>query len=92
MHRSERLSHVQAIMVGPLLMAGLTEGSRRLVADPDTVASLLSDVSSESLVEIGIGGDASSRLRHAGRAVHAAGSATPRSLYDSWHLRRIPER
>ena len=79
-------------MVGPLLMAGLTEGSRRLVADPDKVAKLLSDVSSDSLVEISFEGVASSRLRHAGRAVHAAGSATPRSLYDSWHLQRIPER
>ena len=83
---------MQAIMVGPLLMAGLTEGSRRLVADPGAVATLLSDLSSDSLVEISIEGDASRRLRHAGRAAHAARSATPRSLYDSWHLQRIPER
>ena len=79
-------------MAGPLLMAGLTQGSRRLVADPGTVITLLSDVSSDSLVEISMEGDASSRLRHVGRAVHATNSGTPRSLYDSWHLQRIPER
>jgi len=82
---------VQAVMVGPLVMAGLTDGPRQIEADPSAVAELLSDVPSSSLVELRPNGKASGRLRYTGSDVEVAGNGTVPSLYDSWQLRRVPD-
>ena len=81
---------LQAIMTGPLVMAGLTDGSRTLQADPGAVAELLSPLPSGALVELRLGGNVSDRLRHSGRSVQIAGDSVTPVLYDSWQLRAAP--
>ena len=79
----------QAVMMGPLVMAGLTEGPRQIQADPAAVAGLLLDVSMGGLVQVRLGSEASSHLRCAGGEVEVAGNWTVPSLYGSWQLRRV---
>ena len=80
---------MQAVMMGPLVMAGLTDGPRQIQADPSAVAGLLSEVPAGGLVEVSLKEDASSHLRCAGRKVEIAGKGTVPSLYGSWQLRRV---
>jgi hypothetical protein len=42
----------QAVMMGPLLMAGLTDGPRTIAADPAAVPRLLSDLPSRGLFSL----------------------------------------
>lgn len=81
---------LQAIMAGPLVMAGLTDGSRTIQADPGAVAELLSPLASGGLVELRLGGKVSDRLRHSGRSVQVASDSVAPALYDSWQLRAAP--
>ena len=80
---------MQAVMMGPLVMAGLTEGPRQIQADPGAVAELLSEVPAGGLVEIRLADQASSYLRSSGRKVEVAGNGTVPSLYGSWQLRQV---
>ena len=43
---------LQAVMIGPLTMAGLTDGSRKITANASDLASLVSDVKEEGLVSL----------------------------------------
>lgn len=43
---------LQAVMMGPLTMAGLTDGSRKITANASDLASLVSDVKEEGLVSL----------------------------------------
>lgn len=46
-------THVlQAVMLGPLLMAGLTDGSRQITANASNLAPLVSDVNTTGLVSL----------------------------------------
>ena len=83
------MDHVQAVVMGPLVMAGLTDGPRQIQADPSAVAELLSEVPAGGLVEIRLPEQASSHLRCSGRKVEVAGNGTVPSLYGSWQLRRV---
>ena len=83
------MDHVQAVMMGPLVMAGLTDGPRQIQADPSTVAELLSEVPAGGLVEIRFADQMSSYLRRSDRKVEVAGKGTIPSLYGSWQLRRV---
>ncbi len=85
------MDHVQAVMMGPLVMAGLTEGTRQIQADPSAVAELLSEVPAGGLVEIRLAEQTSSYLRCRGRKVEVAGKGTVPSLYGSWQLRRVQD-
>lgn len=80
---------MQAVMMGPLVMAGLTDGPRQIQADPSAVADLLSEVPAGGLVEVRLEQDTSSHLRCNGRRVGVAGTGTVPSLYGSWQLRRV---
>lgn len=62
---------LQAVMMGPLLMAGITNGSRSIQADPSKVAELLTDVSSKGLVSLTIPGDLPLHIRHDGDMLRA---------------------
>ena len=76
-------------MMGPLVMAGLTDGPRQIQADPSAVAELLSEVPAGGLVEIRLEMDTFSHLRCSGRRVGVAGDRVVPSLYGSWQLRRV---
>ena len=52
--------------MGPLLMAGITNGSRSIQADPSKVADLLTDISSQGLASLTIPGDQPLHIRHEG--------------------------
>ena len=64
--------------MGPLLMAGLTDGERGIAADPAAVADLLSDVTNEGLVSIRIPGDVPTYLcREGSRLVLCTNATVP---------------
>ena len=53
---------LQAVMMGPLTMAGLTGGSREITANASDLASLVTDVKEEGLVSLKLLGASSTPL------------------------------
>jgi len=79
MHNSQMCSHksatqahlVQAVMAGPMLMAGLTEDSRKITANASDLASHVSQVSTEGLVSLRLQGSPNIYLQQLGTQVVA---------------------
>ena len=66
-HRSARQAHlVQAVMAGPMLMAGLTDDSRKITANASDLASHVSEISTEGLVSLRLQGSPSVYLQQLG--------------------------
>ncbi|KAK9805585.1 hypothetical protein WJX72_006497 [[Myrmecia] bisecta] len=74
-------ANLQSVMMGPLVMAGLTPDTRTIALDPATLASHVSDVATQGLVSIRVAPadqhsphsmDRSMYLRHSASAVVAA--------------------
>lgn len=87
------LPHMQAIMMGPLLMAGLTNGPRSIEADPSRISELLTDVSNEGLVSLAVPGDVPEHIRHSGAMLSAVSSIdAPLSLDATFRLLRVHDR
>ena len=53
-----RVFEVQALMIGPMLMAGLTESSRIITANASNLAPLVSELPTEGLVSLRLSGSA----------------------------------
>ncbi len=71
-HRSATQAHiVQAVMAGPLLMAGLTDDTRKITANASDLASHVSEVSTEGLVSLRLKGTSDIYLQQMGTQVVA---------------------
>ncbi len=71
-HRSVTQAHVvQAVMAGPMLMAGLTDDTRKITANASDLASHVSEVSTEGLVSLRLQGSPNTYLQQMGTQVVA---------------------
>lgn len=79
MHDSQKCSHksttkahlVQAVMAGPMLMAGLTDDSRKITANASDLASQVSEASTEGLVSLRLQGSPNTYLQQLGTQIVA---------------------
>lgn len=84
---------LQAVMMGPLLMAGLTHGDRSIEADPGKVADLLTDVSSKGLASLVLpAADPPMHIRHDGNILRADMTRAATSLDGTFRLLSLDDR
>ena len=62
---------MQAVMIGPMLMAGLTEDSRHIKANASNLAPQVSEVSLEGLISLRLAGSTTTYLQQQGSWVVA---------------------
>lgn len=88
-------------MMGPFLMAGLTNDTRTIAASPGEIEGLLQEADSSGLASLQLaaragveGGEETSQrwLQHSGHAVTLvkAGGASPADLSSAFHLVFVP--
>ena len=63
--------HVQAVMIGPMLMAGLTDGSRTIHANASDLASHVTELTQDGLVSLKLQGSDNVYLQHQGKLIVA---------------------
>ncbi|CAL8460830.1 g361 [Coccomyxa elongata] len=86
-------SSFHAVMMGPLLMAGLTHGPRSIEADPRKVADLLTDVSSKGLASLVFSAaDPPMHIRHDGTMLRADTTRAASSLDSTFRLLSLNDR
>lgn len=61
-------------MIGPLLMAGLTDGSRKITANASNLAPHVSDVSNEGLVSLKLLNPSGTPLSRPAKHLHHVGA------------------
>ncbi len=66
----------QAVMIGPMLMAGLTEDTRRIKANASNLTPVVSEVSTDGLLSLRLQGSADAYLQQQGNEL-AVGRLQP---------------